>query len=167
MRNILTIIIISLLIAGCSQRDAESYLKSAEENLKNSKFREAVLDYENFLKLEPQNQKAVEVLVHLASIYHTHSIKDISLKESFEKAAGYYRKVFENFPDSSQAPKSLFMAGFIYANELKKYHQAEVIYNLFLHKYPQHELAASAKEELNNLGLAPDEILKKKSSQNL
>ena len=33
-------------------------------------------------------------------------------------------------------------------------------YNLFLEKYPSHPLAVSAKEELNNMGLTPEEILK-------
>jgi hypothetical protein len=32
---------------------------------------------------------------------------------------------------------------------------------LFIEKYPDHELAASAKEELENMGLTPEEILQK------
>jgi len=36
-----------------------------------------------------------------------------------------------------------------------------------LQKYPNHELANSAREELNNLGLTPDEILKRKSTSNI
>jgi hypothetical protein len=36
-----------------------------------------------------------------------------------------------------------------------------------LQKYPNHELAGSAREELNNLGLSPEEILKRKNTPNI
>jgi hypothetical protein len=34
-----------------------------------------------------------------------------------------------------------------------------------LEKYPNHELAASAQSELDNLGLTPEEILQKATAQ--
>ena len=55
----------------------------------------------------------------------------------------------------------LFMAGFVQANDLHDYDAASETYNLFLKTYPDHELATSAKEELDNMGLTPEEILKK------
>jgi hypothetical protein len=53
------------------------------------------------------------------------------------------------------------MAGFVEANELQNYEAATETYNLFLKTFPDHELATSAKEELDNMGLTPEEILKK------
>jgi TolA-binding protein len=94
-------------------------------------------------------------------------LKNIDEHVSLEKAVRYYKKVFDEHPNSLQAPASLFMSGFILANELKNYKQAKIIYNLFLQKFPNHELAASAREELNNLGLSPEEILKNKKTQNI
>jgi len=55
----------------------------------------------------------------------------------------------------------LFMAGFVLANELNMYNEATETYNYFIEKFPEHELAASAKEELDNMGLTPEEILRK------
>jgi hypothetical protein len=53
------------------------------------------------------------------------------------------------------------MAGFIYANELQNYKEAEALYKQFLSEYPENELAPSAQAELDNLGLSPEEILQK------
>jgi len=53
------------------------------------------------------------------------------------------------------------MAGFILANDLNMYNEATEAYNLFMETFPKHELAASAKEELDNMGLTPEEILQK------
>jgi len=56
------------------------------------------------------------------------------------------------------------MAAYIKANELKKYQEATDLYTLFLKKYPKHELAASAAQELEIMGMSPDEILKQKTA---
>jgi TolA-binding protein len=121
---------------------------------------------ENFIKENPESEKAPETLTKLASVYQNKMLKDLSVRESLEKAVKIYRQVFDEYPNSTQAPTSLFMSAFILANELQKYHHAEVSYQLFLQKYPNHELANSAREELNNLGLSPEEILKRKNTPN-
>jgi len=148
------------------KKSDEDYLKSADDNLKNNKVLEAVSDYENFVKEYPKDEKAPETLIKLASIYQNKMVKTLSAKVSLEKAANIYRQVFESYPNSKEAPTSLFMSAFILANELQKYHAAEIAYQLFLQKYPNHELAASAREELNNLGLSPEQILKNKNTPN-
>ena len=166
MKFIYVLFIASLVFWGCSKKSAEDYLKSADENLKNNNSTAAVTDYENFVKEYPEDEKAPEALTRLASIYQNKMIKNLSAKESLEKAAKIYKQVFEIYPNSKEAPTSLFMSAFIFANELQKYHAAEVTYQLFLQKYPNHELANSAREELNNLGLSPEEILKRKNTPN-
>ena len=55
------------------------------------------------------------------------------------------------------------MAGFILANELKEFKEAGKMYNLYIQKYPNGELADDAKIELQNLGKSPEEILSHKS----
>ncbi len=167
MKSVLIFIITAVAFLGCSKKSGEDYLKSAEENLKNNKIQEAVLDLETYMKENPESEKAPETLTKLASVYQNKMLKNLSAKESLGKAVDIYKQVFEKYPNSNQAPTSLFMSAFILANELQKYHQAEVTYNLFLQKYPNHELASSAREELNNLGLSPEEILKKKNNPNI
>ena len=167
MKSILVLLSSALVILGCSQKSDGDYLKSAEENLKNNKIQEAVADFESFVKENPESEKAPEALTKLASIYQNKMLKTLNNTESLEKAVTIYRQVYDDYPNSKQAPTSLFMSSFILANELQKYNLAKASYNLFLQKYPNHELANSAREELNNLGLTPDEILKRKSTSNI
>jgi TolA-binding protein len=54
------------------------------------------------------------------------------------------------------------MVGFIFANELNETDKAKSIYEEFLKKYPESELASSVKLELESIGLSPEEILSKK-----
>ena len=166
MRYIIFFIITLFLYTSCSQKSGDDYLKSAEENLKNNKITEAVSDYESFVTENPENDNAPEALASLALIYQNKMDKKLSEKESLQKSADLYKQVFEKYPNSPKAPTSLFMSAFILANDLKKYHAAEITYNIFLQKFPNHELAASAREELKNLGLSPEEILKKSNTPN-
>lgn len=69
-----------------------------------------------------------------------------------------YKRVSELYPDSDKVPLSVFMSGFIYANMLSDFEQAENIYSQFLEAYPEHELAPSVKFELEYLGKSPEEI---------
>lgn len=164
MKFSLVLLTAIFVFTGCSKKSGEDYLKSAAENMKNNKIQEAIADYESFIKDNPENEKAPETLTKLASIYQSKMLKSLPERESLEKAAKIYRQVFDDYPKSTQAPTSLFMSSFILANELRKYHAAEISYELFLQKFPDHELAKSAREELNNLGLSPEEILKKKNT---
>lgn len=167
MKLITLLTIITFVFWGCSKKSDSDYLKSAEENLKSGKVKEAVADLESFIEDNRESEKAPEAMVNLAAIYQNKMLGSISEKESLEKAAKIYRQVYDDYPNSSQAPKALFMSAFILANELKKLHPAEMTYKLFLEKFPNHELAVSAKEELANLGLSPEEILKRKSVPNI
>lgn len=159
-------LISALFFAGCAKTPEKDYLKSADENIKKGNVKEALNELEIFIKEFKDSEKTPEALNKLAAIYHN-KIAGIPEKESLEIAVKLYRQVYDEYPNSSQAPASLFMAAFILANELNKLHPAEMTYKLFLEKFPNHELAASAREELNNLGLSPEEILKKKTSPNI
>lgn len=167
MKQLVALFISALLFVSCSKKSESDYLKSAEENLNSNKFEEAVADLENFINDYPKSEKAPETLTKLAALYQNKSLKNLSEKESLEKAAKIYRQIFDDYPSSTKAPTSLFMSAFILANDLKQYHRAEMSYRLFLQKFPEHELADDAQIELDNLGLSPDEILKKRAAKNI
>ena len=70
----------------------------------------------------------------------------------YSEAIKQYDRVKNNFPDSKQVPFSLFMQGFIFANMLADFKQAEIHYSKFITKYPDHELYQSVEFELKYLG---------------
>ena len=88
-------------------------------------------------------------------------------KEQWSDAERYFQKVLNEYPNGNFSSKSLFMVGFINANYLRNYEKAEKYYNDFISKYPDHELAESAKYEIKHMGENIDdlEFLKKELSE--
>lgn len=80
---------------------------------------------------------------------------------SFPKAIDLYSWVVDKYPDNEQTANSTFMLGYTYDNDMKDYGEARKYYEQFLSKYPEHDLAASAKVLLENLGVPDDEIIER------
>jgi TolA-binding protein len=78
--------------------------------------------------------------------------------EQYAKAIENFNQVLENYPDGENAANSTFMIGFIYANNLENYEQAKTYYTRFIEKFPDHELVASARYELETLGKDVNEL---------
>jgi len=63
----------------------------------------------------------------------------------------YYRNIVNKYPDHKYAPQALFMIGFVYAEEVMDLVQARRTFDELLEKYPDSEVAASAKWMIENL----------------
>ncbi len=150
-----------LFVSCSSDKTAEDYYKDAQKYSQERKIPEAVNAYETLLMEFPDDTLAPVATAELAAIYQNKMVKNLSEKESIQKAVELYKSIYQKYPESDEAPMGLFMAGFLQANELKDFNAATETYNFFLEKFPNHELATSAKEELDNMGLSPEEILKK------
>ena len=159
---IITLSLFLLVLAGCGDnKTAVELLTEGEKYTSEENLPEAVLSYETLIKDYPEDELAPEAIIRLATIYQNKLVKNISENESLLKSLELFKSVFEKYPLSEQAPMGLFMAGFVQANELHDFDGATETYNLFLKDFPEHELAASAKEELDNMGLSPEEVLQK------
>ncbi len=162
MKNIVLSLILVFVVISCGSVETDSELFQKGKTLvEQKKITEAVAAYEQLLKEYPQSSYADSTLYNLASIYQYNMVSNINKKESLKKAADYFKHIYDEFPDRGLAQAGLFMCGYIQANELKDYETAKKTYNLFLEKYPDSEFAVSAKAELDNMGLAPEDILKK------
>lgn len=73
-------------------------------------------------------------------------------KEDWKQAENYFEKIVQEYPNGIYTSKAIFMIGFINANYLKDYDKARKYYQMFLKKYPKHELADDAKYELEHMG---------------
>jgi len=75
------------------------------------------------------------------------------------KAIGLYEKVITEYPDSDLAAQALFTKAFILDENLNQDNKAEMLYNLFLKRYPNHELTASVVELIDILYMSEEELL--------
>jgi TolA-binding protein len=165
MKSIIALLTL-FLIVGCSTKKSDKELfDEAQKNLKDDKIPEAVMAFEEIINDHSDSELAPEALSQLASLYQNKAVKSLSERENLEKAIALFKKLHDDYPKSEYAPSGLFMAGFINANELQNYPEAEKLYKQFLQEYPDNELASSAQAELDNLGLSPEEILQKKLAE--
>lgn len=80
--------------------------------------------------------------------------------ENYNKAVQLYFGVGEKMKDHPKAPTALFLMAFTYANDLHDLEKAKEAYEEFLKRYPNDEMAESARGELKNLGKSPEQIIK-------
>ena len=159
-----SVLILFLILFGCSKETDKGYMDQAAKEMKDSSVTKAVSSYESLIKEYPKSVLASEALTRMAAIYQNQMVKTLSEKESFQKAVELYRKIYTDYPQSKNAPEALFMSGYIQANDLHDYDKATETYNLFLQKFPKNDLALSAREELEHMGLSPEQILAKKNT---
>lgn len=155
----LFIIVFSL---SCNSISDKEYFSEAQKKIKDKKFIEAVKYFEELVEEYPNSNLAPQSLYEIAKLYHSQSIPNLNREESLLKAVYFYKKVYGKYKNSPEAERALFIASFIFANELNQLDSAKNNYELFLKNYPKSELAQSVKLELENLGSSPDEILNKK-----
>jgi len=162
MKSSIILLIISALLIGCSTKKTDEELYSeGDKNYKANKFPEAVSAYEELINEYPDSKLTPGTLFRVATIYQNQQLKNISAKESLDKSVQLFRRIYDQYPKSKFAATGLFMAGFVYSNALKNYDKARETYNLFIEKFPDNELVVSAKQELEYMGLTPEEILEK------
>ncbi|MCC6549238.1 MAG: tetratricopeptide repeat protein [Ignavibacteriaceae bacterium] len=160
MKSLLITLFVSLLfITGCTKKDAGAYMDEAKNLLKENKYKEAVLLYEELAKEHPEAAQAAEAYFEMAKLYQAKLVPGIADTEAFQKAITSYTSVYEKYPDSKEAPLALFMTGFILANEMKQYPAAKLAFEKFIAQYPEHEMITSAQSELENMGKSPEELL--------
>jgi TolA-binding protein len=154
--------LISILLTFCGTKTDEENYDSAVKLLTEQKYDEAVVIFEEIVQKNQNSEFAAKALFETAKVYQGQVIKNLSGKESLLKSVAVYKKIFNDYPKSREAENSLFMAGFILANELNDLDAAKETYELFIQKFPDGSLADDAEIELENLGKTPEEILMNK-----
>jgi TolA-binding protein len=165
MRKVLSILLAGFLLVSCGTQADQDLYESAKENLKNEEYVNALADFRKLVDNFPKSKYRAEVYFEIGKLYHGKVDKNLNDEQSFKQAISYYESVYKNFPNDKNAPNALFMSAFLYANELGNLELAKERYELFMQKYPDHEMAASAQAELDNLGRSAEEILQKKMVQ--
>ena len=160
--KIIGFLFISILFTFCSSKTDEENYDNAVKLLTEQKYDEAVVIFEEIVEQNKNSEFAPKALFETAKVYQGQVIKNLSGKESLLKSVAVYKKIFNEYPQSKEAENSLFMSGFILANELHDLDAAKETYELFIETFPEGSLADDAVIELENLGKTPEEILMNK-----
>lgn len=139
-------------VLGCTKMSEEELWRRVEQSRTSGNVDSTILVCQEILQEYPAGQKAAPALYSLAESYQNG-------KHDYRASVIYYRTFVAKYPDLKSTPLAIFVAGFIYNNNLQMTDSARLMYQDFLARFPGHELAASAKFELDNLGKTPDEII--------
>lgn len=142
---------IILFLVGCAKMTEDELWQKVEQSRASGNTDSTVQMCQAILKEYPEGKNAPAALFMLAQTYNA--------KQDFHAAVDSYSAFVKKYPDLNSTPLAMFFIGFIYNNNLQMVDSARVAYQNFIAKFPNHELAASAKFEIDNLGKTPDEII--------
>lgn len=115
--------------------------------------------YSDFITKYPEDAETPDMLFKASNV--SMNTKD------YNKAVSYLDKLILNYPKSDKTPMALFLLAFIYENNLNDIAKASLLYNQFIKEYPNHEMAASAKSSLENIGKPVEELIQEFDKGNL
>jgi tetratricopeptide (TPR) repeat protein len=140
----------------------DNYLKSIADNIYKDiektgninliEARNYINNCEIYALVSPDDKSSPKYLFMAAQV--SQNIK------MFIKTLELYDWILLKYPEYEKVQTSMFMKGFILDNELKRIDEAREVYNQFLKKYPDSDLADDVKSSLEYLGKSDEEILK-------
>ena len=142
---------------SCSQDTPEQAIAAAEAAAQaaatdSTSLNVAVERFGGFLERYPRHESAPKALRMLAMITQQEG--------DMRGAIGHYERLLEEYGSSEYADDAQFMIGFISEEYLDDFARARESYRLVIDRYPDSELAASARRLLPNVGKAPEEWVK-------
>ena len=147
------LLLLALALVSCSRTVEQDLLTKAQHALDQKKPADALVIYRQFLADYPESKSVPEVLFRIGSL-------ELSEEKKPEAAIATFSRVVEKNPSSPYAHKCLFMAAFIYSNQLNDTAKAKEGYERYLRMYPDSAMAETARFELANLGKSAEEILR-------
>jgi len=120
-------------------------------------------------------QQLIDMYVNYADKYKMDSISPVYLLKAADISMNILKnvqsiqlldRIIIDYPNFSKLPDCLFLKAFIYENQTKDMDNAVKGYKEFLKKYPNHELAPSAKAAIDNMGIPLDALIKSFEEKN-
>ena len=162
MKRIFVLLSLALMLLSCGEKMSVEKINELESKVFA---KDAVLSSENvvqlvdayllFAKQNPGDEqtpdflfKALDVAVGINA-------------EGPQKAVDIADVLIENYPDFEMTPMAMFIKGFIYENMIGDLKNAEATYRQFIEKYPESPMVGDVKATVENMGLSPEELIRK------
>ena len=162
MRRIFVSLLLVAILLSCGEKMSVEKINELESKVFA---KDAVLSSENviqlvdayllFAKQNPNDQQTPEFLFKAL---------DVAVgvnAEGPQKAIDIADILIEKYPDFEMTPMALFIKGFVYENMIGDLRNAEMTYRQFIEKYPNSPMVEDVKATLENLGLTPEELIRK------
>ena len=162
MKRIFVSLLLVAILLSCGEKMSVEKINELESKVFA---KDAVVSAENviqlvdayllFAKQNPNDQQTPEFLFKAL---------DVAVgvnAEGPQKAIDIADVLIEKYPDFEMTPMALFIKGFVYENMIGDLRNAEMTYRQFIEKYPNSPIVEDVKATLENLGLTPEELIRK------
>ena len=162
MKRIFVLLSLALMLLSCGEKMSVEKINELESKVFA---KDAVLSSENviqlvdayllFAKQNPNDQQTPEFLFKALDVA-------VGINaEGPQKAINIADVLIEKYPDFEMTPMAMFIKGFVYENMIGDLQNAEMTYRQFIEKYPNSPIVEDVKATLENLGLTPEELIRK------
>jgi len=155
------VFIIFAIISACSSENDKTLYDSAVKSIDEEKYELGITNFEKIISEFPESKYRPKVLFELGKMYQARLNKKTNEVDSYKNSKKYFSMLYKEFPKDKNAGSSIFMVAFIQANLLNQLDSAKVNYQKFISEFPNHSMVESAKAEISNLGVPPEEIINK------
>lgn len=147
-----SIILLACMAASCGQLSDEELWIRAEASKKNGNWDSTLHVCNRIIDEFPDGAYAGWARFGVAESYR--------FKNMPREALDNYKLFYALHPNMQPSAVSLFLIASIYHNNFLRSDSAVYYYQRFLQRYPNHDLAATAKIELETVRQHPPELLK-------
>lgn len=162
MKRIFVLLSLALMLLSCGEKMSVEKINELESKVFA---KDAVLSSENVIQLvdayllfarqNPNDQQTPEFLFKALDVA-------VGINaEGPQKAINIADVLIEKYPDFEMTPMAMFIKGFVYENMIGDLQNAEMTYRHFIEKYPNNPMVEDVKSTLENLGLTPEELIRK------
>ena len=162
MKRIFVLLLLAAVLFSCGEKMSVEKINELESKVFA---KGAVLSAENVIQLvdayvlfaeqNPNDQQTPDFLFKAL---------DVAVgvnAEGPQKAIDIANILIEKYPDFEMTPMAMFIKGFVYENMIGDLQNAEMTYRQFIEKYPNNPMVEDVKATLENLGLTPEELIRK------
>lgn len=158
------VLVFVLVLVGCNSNDPAKRIEKLEEQafategaINPEVANDLVSAYCDFADANPDDAMAPEYLFKAVDV-------SMNLNEP-QRTIYIIDKLLNNYPDYPRTQAALFVKAFIFETRYENYDMAKKIYEQYIVMYPDGEFAESCRASIENLGLTPEELVKKFENQ--
>ena len=164
MKKIIVLLLIAGFFVGCNSNDPAKRIEKLEKQvLATDKAIDPVVAsdlvsaYCDFADANPDDAMTPEYLFKAVDV-------SMNLNEP-QRTIYIIDKLVKEYPDYPRTQAALFIKAFIFETKYGNLDMAKKIYEQYLEMYPNGDFADDCKASIENLGLTPEELVKKFENQ--
>ena len=164
MKKIIVLLLIAGFFVGCNSNDPAKRIEKLEKQVLSTDkaidpvvASDLVSAYCDFTDANPDDAMTPEYLFKAVDV-------SMNLNEP-QRTIYIIDKLVKEYPDYPRTQAALFIKAFIFETKYNNLDMAKKIYEQYLEMYPNGDFADDCKASIENLGLTPEELVKKFEAQ--